>query len=203
MAYPSLNPIELIPADRVEQAIQEEFASLNFRPTAVVIALTHDESSPKHASEVVLVKSTRDGDGDRERLFWLPQGGIKRGESPQEAGSRELHEEVFGILPTTASDFTILGAIRVEQDMRERDDEDEKFTVGKLLVAKYAIVSTPGVSPNPEENIAEAILSPIPNARLILRANAISKQKRSIKSAFEIMMIDEALKILRGSEPTA
>ena len=117
-----------IPAENVADEIAFERQVMEYRPTALVIARERSTSS------FLLVQPEKED----SLCLWPVQGGIGLEETVEQAASRELQEEVNGLIcPDWA---TVLGG------MRYRTQTRDGYSQGKLLVAVHVNVSLDNVS---------------------------------------------------------
>ncbi len=130
--------IEIIPACDIGAAIEQERASLEFRPTAVVLARTK--------GLYLLVEPKRE---ESEGMFWPIQGGLELGEPPLVGAAREAKEETG--LEVCPDRIVMLDGVRYANS-RLRDG----YTVGKLFFGCFVDFSDRNsrcgsVRANPEE----------------------------------------------------
>ncbi len=190
--------LEIIQPHEVAAAIAHERETREFRPTAMILAHTVLDPETGIVSFVSIVSSKMKEKG--ERFWWLPQGGIDKGETPEQTAPRELGEEIKrGIGSTVPEDFTVLGAFR-DPSSKPRDGYKASGKGGKLLIACSApVVSNGKLRPNPRENIAKASWFEARRFQEILAGNIKENPRKELKARFSIMMINLALENLESS----
>lgn len=191
-----MSELEIIQPHEVADAIAHERETLEFRPTAMILAHTVLDPETGLISFVSIV-SAKNEKKDGSSLFWLPQGGLDD-ETPEQAASRELFEEIKrGIKrPVSPGSFTVLGAIR-DHSSKPRDGYKAKGKGGKLLIACSAPVISKGrLKPNPKENVAKAKWLEARELQKTLTGNIESDPRKEPKARFSIAMIDLVLENL-------
>jgi 8-oxo-dGTP pyrophosphatase MutT (NUDIX family) len=190
-----VSELEIIQPHEVADAIAQERESMEFRPTAMILAHTVLDPETGLISFASVMSSK---DKSEFKPWWFPQGGLDEGETPEQAASRELFEEIKrGIKrPVSPERFTILGAIR-DPSSKPRDGYKANGKGGKLLIAGSAPVKSKGkLIPNPKENIAKASWFEADQLQEIFAANIKRIPRKELKARFSIAMINLALENL-------
>lgn len=197
--------LEIIQPHEVGAAIAHEREVAEYRPTTMILGHTALETDPPGFVRFVSIVSLKPDQAPSRDLWWLPQGGIDGHETPEEAFSRELREEIKkGISWVDPANVKILGAIRYKQNMRKHNSKEplQKYSLGKLLVAGEAAIETSGkIEPNLAENVAQADLLTSHDLKIRLGVNGIVAPTKKDKAKFSIDAINAV--IARYSHPTA
>ncbi len=145
----------------------KSFLFNEFRPSVLALAM----SNVMGESEFVLVKSIHEDDD----VWWPVQGGLKPGETPELATSRELEEEID--LKVCPDRVTVVKGMDYPTRLREN------FTKGKFLIATVVEYNsmTARLKPNLKE-ISDLKVVTKPEFSTVMAWNKVNRPETTPKA---------------------